>query len=162
MVGLEIKRELVSGHLADRRKVVLPVVGALGGAVIPAGIFFALQFGQPGERGWAIPMATDIAFVVGALAILGKRVPPGLKILVLSLAIVDDLMAVLVIALFYAEGISPTWLAGSAAGIGAILFLQVIGVRRVGVYVFVGAALWLCTLKSGLHPTIAGVWCWAC
>ncbi len=157
VVGLEIKRELVDGHLSDRRKIVLPVVGALGGAAIPALVFFALQSRTPGEQGWAIPMATDIAFVVGALALLGKRVPASLKILVLSLAIVDDLMAVLVIALFYAEQIYPSFLAASAACIGIILFLQVIGVRRVGIYIIAGSVLWLCTLKSGLHPTIAGV-----
>lgn len=157
VVGLEIKRELVEGYLRDRSKVVLPVVAALGGALMPAAIFAALQLGTPGERGWAIPMATDIAFVVGALAILGPRVPPGLKVLLLTLAIVDDLLAVGVIAMFYVETIDFGWLAGSAAGILFTLILQKIGVRRVGIYVGVGAALWLCTLKSGVHPTVAGV-----
>ncbi len=157
VVGLEIKRELVEGHLRDRRKVVLPVVAALGGALVPAVIFAWFQFGSPGERGWAIPMATDIAFVVGALAVLGQRVPPGLKVLVLTLAIVDDLLAVGVIALFYVDTIYFGWLAGSIAGILLTVLLQKIGVRRVGIYVGVGAALWLCTLKSGVHPTIAGV-----
>ncbi|HPF13545.1 MAG: Na+/H+ antiporter NhaA [Planctomycetes bacterium] len=157
VVGLEIKRELVDGHLADRSKVLLPVVAALGGALVPAGLFYLLQRGTPGVQGWAIPMATDIAFVVGALALLGKRIPPALKVLLLSLAIVDDLLAVGVIAFFFAESISPLWLGGSVTGIVLILILQRVGVRRVGVYVLVGVALWLCTLKSGLHPTIAGV-----
>lgn len=157
VVGLEIKRELAEGQLRDRRKVMLPIVAALGGAIVPAAIFLGFQLGESGERGWAIPMATDIAFVVGALAILGKRVPPGLKILLLSLAIVDDLIAVAVIALFYAQKVQSIWLMGAAAGIALILVFEKLGIRRIGIYVLVGTLLWLCTLKSGVHPTVAGV-----
>jgi NhaA family Na+:H+ antiporter len=157
VVGLEIKRELVDGHLSDRRTLMLPVAAAIGGAAVPALIFVALQHGTPGERGWAVPMATDIAFVVGCLALLGKRVPTGLKVFVLSLAIVDDLIAVLVIALFYAEKFVAAWLLGAAAFTALTLLLQKLGVRRIGVYWIVGALLWLCMLKSGVHPTVAGV-----
>ncbi|MEZ5974566.1 MAG: Na+/H+ antiporter NhaA [Planctomycetota bacterium] len=157
VVGLEIKRELVDGHLSDRSKILLPVVAAIGGALVPAGIFYFAQRGTDGLAGWAIPMATDIAFVVGALALLGKRVPPSLKVLLLSLAIVDDLLAVVIIAFFFAESIAMGWLAGAGVGIALVLVLQRLGVRRVGVYALFGAFIWLCTLKSGLHPTIAGV-----
>ena len=157
LVGLEIKRELVSGHLSKPSQVVLPVFAAIGGAVVPAGIFMAMQAGTEGARGWAIPMATDIAFVVGALAILGTRIPVTLKVLLLSLAIVDDLMAVVVIAVFFSKGISAAWLAGMAATLAFMLLLRLVGVRRVSVYVLFGVWLWLCTLKAGLHPTIAGV-----
>ena len=102
------------GELSDPKKVVLPVAAALGGVVAPVGIYLALQYGKPGQHGWAVPMATDIAFVVGCMALLGNRIPRGLKILILSLAIVDDLMAVVVIAIFYTSSISGAWLAGAA------------------------------------------------
>lgn len=157
LVGLEIKRELVSGHLSKPSQVVLPVFAALGGAAIPAAIFVAMQSGTEGARGWAIPMATDIAFVVGALAVLGTRIPVTLKILLLSLAIVDDLLAVVIIAVFFSKGISFAWLAGMAGSLAFMLLLRAVGVRRVSVYVLVGVWVWLCTLKAGLHPTIAGV-----
>lgn len=157
VVGLEIKREIVDGHLADRRALMLPLAAAIGGAVIPAAIFYGIEGGTPGARGWAIPMATDIAFVVGCLALLGSRVPPGLKVFVLSLAIVDDLIAVLVIALFYTEKLALLWLAGSAIGIASVVVLQKLGVRRIGLYVVLGSAVWLCTYNSGIHPTVAGV-----
>jgi NhaA family Na+:H+ antiporter len=157
VVGLEIKRELVMGELREPRKAALPAVAALGGMIVPAAIYLALQGGRPGERGWGIPMATDIAFVVGFLALLGSRVPLGLKILLLSLAIVDDIGAVLVIALFYSTGVSLTWLA--VAGLGFVLtgLLNRIGVRRVPVYVVVGGGIWLAFLQAGIHPTVAGV-----
>src|SRR5690606_32091551 len=119
VVGLEIKREIVAGELRDPRKAALPIMAALGGMIAPAAIYFALQRGTPGERGWGIPMATDIAFVVGFLALLGKRVPMGLKILLLALAIADDIGAVLVIAVFYTSDIST--LALSAAAVGFLL-----------------------------------------
>jgi NhaA family Na+:H+ antiporter len=157
VVGLEIKRELVEGHLSDRRTLMLPVAAAVGGAVVPALIFLALQRGTPGADGWAVPMATDIAFVVGCLALLGKRVPTGLKIFVLSLAIVDDLIAVLVIALFYAKKFEGLWLVGALGFTVVVLLLQKLGVRRLGVYWILGAALWFCMLQSGVHPTVAGV-----
>ncbi|HTN77997.1 MAG TPA: Na+/H+ antiporter NhaA [Pirellulaceae bacterium] len=157
VVGLEIKRELVAGELREFRKAALPVMAAIGGMLAPAGIYLLLRHGQPGEQGWGIPMATDIAFVVGALAILGRRVPIGLKILLLALAIVDDLGAVLVIAFFYTSDIALWWLAAAAVGLFAIWLMNGIGVRSVAIYLFVGAAIWLAFVKSGVHPTIAGV-----
>lgn len=157
VIGLEIKRELVIGELSDRKKVVLPVAAAVGGVVVPVGIYLAFQQGQPGERGWAVPMATDIAFVVGCLALLGSRVPRGLIVLMLSLAIVDDLAAVVVIALFYTASVKTVWLTAGAVGLVAVAVMNRLGVRSVGLYVAVGIWVWLCTLKSGVHPTIAGV-----
>lgn len=157
VVGLEIKREIVAGELRDPRKAALPIMAALGGMLAPAGIYFLLQQGQPGERGWGIPMATDIAFVVGFLALLGSRVPFGLKILLLSLAIADDIGAVLVIALFYSSDISTTPLIWAGVGFALVVLFNRIGVRRVPVYVFIGAGIWLAFLKSGIHPTVAGV-----
>ena len=157
VIGLEIKRELVVGELSDPKKVVLPVAAALGGVIAPVAIYLSLQYGEAGERGWAVPMATDIAFVVGCLSLLGKRVPRGLGILMLSLAIVDDLMAVLVIAIFYTASISTTWLVGGAAGVVAIVAMNRLGIRSVGIYFIAGAWVWLCTLQSGVHSTIAGV-----
>jgi Na+:H+ antiporter, NhaA family len=157
VIGLEIKRELVHGELSDLRKVVVPVASALGGAIVPVAIFLALQAGSPGQRGWAVPMATDIAFVVGCLSLLGRRVPSGLKVFLLSLAIVDDILAVVVIALFYTASINLTALALAAAGLVIVVAFNRLGVRSVTAYVLVGAVVWLFTLKSGLHPTLAGV-----
>jgi NhaA family Na+:H+ antiporter len=157
VVGLEIKRELVAGELRDPRKAALPVMAALGGMVAPACIYWWFPRGQQGESGWGIPMATDIAFVVGFLALLGPRVPIGLKILLLSLAIADDIGAVLVIAVFYSTDIALPMLGLAAAGFGVTLFFNRIGVRRVPIYVIVGAGVWLAFLKSGVHPTVAGV-----
>lgn len=157
VIGLEIKRELVIGELADPKKVVLPVAAAIGGVVVPITIFLALQYGQPGQSGWAVPMATDIAFVVGCMSLLGHRIPHGLKVLMLSLAIVDDLMAVVVIAVFYTSTISSGWLGAAAGGLLVVILMNRLGVRSVGLYVIVGVFVWLCALKSGVHPTIAGV-----
>lgn len=157
VVGLEIKRELVMGELRDARKAALPVLAAVGGMVVPAGIYLGLQAGQPGEPGWGIPMATDIAFVVGFLALFGRRVPLGLKVMLLSLAIADDIGAVLVIAIFYSTKLSFGFLGLAATGFGLTLLLNRAGVRRVPVYVVVGAVIWLAFLKSGVHPTVAGV-----
>ena len=157
VVGLEIKHELVAGELRDPKKAALPAFAALGGMIVPASIFLFFQWRQPGEHGWGVPMATDIAFVVGFLSLLGSRVPPGLKIFLLTLAILDDIGAVLVIALFYTEAIS--WLALLLASIGFALtyVFNHIGVRQVPVYVVLGIAVWLAFLKSGIHPTVAGV-----
>jgi Na+:H+ antiporter, NhaA family len=157
VVGLEIKRELVAGELRDPRKAALPVIAALGGMVVPAGIFVALQAGQPGFRGWGIPMATDIAFVVGAMAILGPRVPFGLKIMILSLAIADDIGAVVVIAIFYSTGLNWAALGLAALGFGLTYLLNHIGVRALSVYVIVGVAVWFAFHHSGVHPTMTGV-----
>lgn len=157
VIGLEIKRELVIGELSDPKKVVLPVAAAIGGVVFPVAIYLAFQYGKPGESGWAVPMATDIAFVVGCMSLLGNRIPHGLKVLMLSLAIVDDLMAVLVIALFYTSSISTAWLVGAAIGLVVVVAMSRLGVRSIGIYFLAGVWVWLCTLKSGVHPTIAGV-----
>ena len=157
VVGLELKREMVHGELRDPRKALLPVFAALGGVVMPAAIYLALQWGEPGQRGWAIPMATDIAFVVGFLALFGRRVPFGLKILLLSLAIVDDLVAVLIIAFVFTETLSWNWLGLAAGAFGIVYGFHRIGVRSVGVYVVIGTFIWLAFLQSGVHPTVAGV-----
>ena len=157
VIGLEIKRELIWGELRDRRNVVLPAIAALGGAIVPVVIYLVLQPSLPGRSGWAVPMATDIAFVVGCLAVLGSRVPPALKIFMLSLAIIDDILAVIVIAAVFSSSIDVLWLAGAVAGLSVAFILNRLGVRRIGIYVLVGAGVWLCTLKSGIHPTVAGV-----
>jgi len=157
VVGLEIKRELVKGELRDPKKAALPVMAALGGMVAPATIYLLLRGGQPGQEGWGIPMATDIAFVVGFLALLGTRVPLGLKILLLSLAIADDIGAVLVIAVFYSSDLSPVILSLAILGFASVYLLNRIGVRSVAVYVLLGTSIWLAFLKSGVHPTVAGV-----
>ena len=157
VVGLEVKREMVHGELRDPAKALLAVFAAIGGVLMPAGIYLALQWGEPGQRGWAIPMATDIAFVVGFLALFGKRVPLGLKILLLSLAIVDDIVAVLIIAFVFTEAIAWSWLAGAAGAFAVVVFLHRIGVRPIGVYLLLGVFIWLAFLKAGVHPTVAGV-----
>jgi NhaA family Na+:H+ antiporter len=157
LIGLEIKREFVFGELNDPRNAALPAAAALGGMVVPAALYWILQWGQPGERGWGIPMATDIAFVVGFLALLGSRIPLGLKVLLLTLAIVDDIGAVLIIAIAYSENLAPLFLLPAAAGFGAVHLCNRLGVRPVPVYVVFGAAIWLAFLKSGVHPTVSGV-----
>src|SRR5262245_10570964 len=157
VVGLEIKRELVAGELRDPRKAALPAAAALGGMIVPALFYLALRFGRDGERGWGIPMATDIAFVVGVLALLGPRVPAGLKILLLSLAIVDDLGAVLVIAVAYTTDLSMPALAWAGAGLALVLGMRLVGVRSLAVYAILGVGTWLATYLSGIHPTVAGV-----
>jgi len=157
VIGLEIKREIVAGELQEFRKALLPVFAAAGGMVVPAAVYLSLQWGQPGQRGWAIPMATDIAFVVGFLALFGKRVPFSLKILLLTLAIVDDLGAVLVIAFVYTGALAWGWLGVAAGGIALTYGLNRAGVRSVGVYVLVGGIIWLAVYRSGIHPTVAGV-----
>jgi NhaA family Na+:H+ antiporter len=157
VIGLEIKREIVFGELRDPRKAALPAAAAIGGMIVPAAIYLLLQKGEPGERGWGIPMATDIAFVVGFLALLGPRVPFGLKILLLTLAIIDDIGAILVIAVAYTEQTSVSYLAQGAVGVAATYLFRMVGIRSVPIYVVLGAAIWFAFLKSGVHPTVAGV-----
>jgi NhaA family Na+:H+ antiporter len=157
VVGLEVKREIVFGELREPRKALLPVFAALGGVMAPALIYLALQWGEPGQDGWAIPMATDIAFVVGLLALFGRRVPFGLKILILSLAIVDDIIAVLIIALVFSEAIAWGWLGLAGAAFALVYGCNLAGVRSIGVYVLIGAFIWLAFLQAGVHPTVAGV-----
>jgi len=156
-IGLEVKREIVMGELREARKAALPIAAALGGMVVPAGIYLALQAGEVGARGWGIPMATDIAFVVGCMAVLGSRIPHGLRVALLSLAIVDDIGAILVIAVGYTESIGVTALALGIGGFVLVWILQRLGVRSVPVYAVVGTLIWFCFHESGVHATIAGV-----
>ncbi len=157
VVGLEIKRELLIGELASPRRAALPIVSALGGVVVPALIYTALNFGGPGQAGWGIPMATDIAFVIGAMALLGRRVPLGLKIFLTALAIVDDLAAVLVIALFYTSHLSWRAFGAAALCVATLVAMNRLGVRHLLPYLVIGAALWFAVLESGVHSTLAGV-----
>jgi NhaA family Na+:H+ antiporter len=157
VIGLEVKRELVIGELRDPRRAALPVAAALGGMVAPAAIYLSLQHGGPAARGWGIPMATDIAFVVGCMAVLGRRVPSGLRVLLLSLAIADDIGAILVIAIGYTASIDGTALAQGLLGIVAVAGLARLGVRSFLVYTVIGVFIWLEFHESGVHATIAGV-----
>ncbi len=157
VVGLEIKRELLVGELSSLKKASLPIAAALGGMIFPALIYSIFNIGKEGAAGWGIPMATDIAFVVGILALLGKRVPLALKIFILALAIVDDIGAVLVIAIFYTAEISLTSLIIAAGLIILLILMNKLGVRNLLLYTLVGLALWLAFLKSGVHATVAGV-----
>jgi NhaA family Na+:H+ antiporter len=157
VVGLEIKRELVCGELRDRRAAALPALAAVGGMVVPVALFRLVAGGGEAGGGWGIPMATDIAFAVGVLAVLGRRVPAGLKLFVLTLAIVDDIGAIAVIALFYAAGVEVAWLAGAAALLAAVAVVRRLGVATPLAYAPFAVAAWYCTYRSGIHPTIAGV-----
>jgi NhaA family Na+:H+ antiporter len=157
LVGLEIKRELVIGELAGWQKASLPVAGALGGMVVPALIYVGFNVGEETVRGWGVPMATDIAFALGVLALLGERVPLSLKVFLLALAIVDDLGAVLVIALFYTENLNTTALLISLAIWGGALFYGQAEGHRALVFALLGALMWYFMLRSGVHATIAGV-----
>jgi Na+:H+ antiporter, NhaA family len=157
VVGLEIKRELVSGELRDARTAALPVLAALGGMVVPAVLFLALNASGEGARGWGIPMATDIAFALGVLTLAARRAPAGMKPFLLTLAIVDDIGAIAVIAIYYSGNVEyPALLV--AAGLCVLMFgLQQIGVRWAFVYVVLGLVVWIAAYESGVHPTIAGV-----
>jgi NhaA family Na+:H+ antiporter len=157
VVGLEIKRELVVGELRDRRTAALPAVAAVGGMVVPAALYLVVNASGAGADGWAIPMATDIAFAMGVLAILGARVPPRLKLFMLTLAIVDDIGAIVVIALLYSGGIDLAWLAGATLTLGAVLVMSRLGADRALLYVIPALVLWVCLLESGVEATLAGV-----
>lgn len=162
VVGLEIKRELVVGDLRDPRAAALPAIAALGGMAVPAGIYLLFNLvllpgdaAQPGA--WGIPMATDIAFAVGIVALLGKRVPVAAKLFLLALAIVDDLGAIIVIALVYTDELASAWLLAAVLGLVAVHLMNRVNVRALPPYVLVGSFVWLATLESGVHATLAGV-----
>lgn len=157
VVGMEVRHELHAGSLRDKRQAALPVFAALGGVLVPALIYLALNQDAARVHGWAIPTATDIAFAVGVLALLGKRVPANVRIFLLTLAIIDDVVAVLLIALFYSGGLDYSGLLVAAAGILLVLVLQRMGIGRAWAYVLPGALIWLGLLKTGAHPTLAGV-----
>src|SRR3990172_6582578 len=156
VVGLEIKRELVIGELRDPKAAALPAIAALGGMIVPALIFLALVAGEGGEatRGWGIPMATDIAFSIGVVALLGSRVPIGAKLFLLALAIVDDIGAILVIALFYTEGLHLGWLIAGLLGIALTQVARRVRVRNMAIYWIIGGFVWLAFLESGVHATL--------
>ncbi len=156
VVGLEIKRELVVGELRDRRVAALPAMAALGGMVVPALIYVACNAGHEGSRGWGIPMATDIAFAVGVVSLLGRRVPPGAKLFLLALAVVDDLGAIVVIALVYTEDVSLPWLALAVAALAVAVLLRRADVRRLLPYALLGVGCWIALHESGVHATLAG------
>lgn len=158
LVALEIKRETLSGQLSSREQMLLPVLCAIGGVAVPAILFWGVNHGDPTAlRGWAIPTATDIAFALGILALLGSRVPLGMKLLLSTIAVVDDLVAILIIAIFYTHELDAGMLAWAGAGIGLMLLLNWRGVTRLWPYLLLGALVWYFVLKSGVHATLAGV-----
>jgi NhaA family Na+:H+ antiporter len=157
VAGVEIKRELVDGDLRDPRAAALPVLAALGGMVVPAILFTVVNVGGAGSHGWGVPMATDIAFAVGMVVLLGKRVPPGLKLFLLTLAIADDIGAIVVIAVFYAQSVDFLALGVAALAFGAVVALRRLGVLSLAPYAIVAMVAWLAMFESGVHATIAGV-----
>ena len=157
VVGLEIRREIFEGELASLRQAALPLAAALGGMLIPAGIYIALNHGRVSSSGWAIPMATDIAFAVGVLTLLGSRVPVALRVLLLALAVIDDIGAIVVIAAFYSGGIQYEGLIVVGAGVATIMTMRWAGVRAPLIYIVPGTVVWAGMYASGIHPTIAGV-----
>ncbi|MBH3395630.1 Na+/H+ antiporter NhaA [Pseudomonas monteilii] len=158
LIGLEVKREVVNGHLSKPSQIVLPATAAIGGMVVPALIYWFINREDPAAvAGWAIPTATDIAFALGVLALLGKRVPVSLKLFLMILAIIDDLGAIIVIALFYSGTLSSVSLLLAAACLVVLVAMNRLGVVKLGPYMVVGLILWVCVLKSGVHATLAGV-----
>jgi len=157
VVGLEIKREIVQGALADWSRAALPIAAAIGGMLVPAGIYLLINPTGPTQEGWGVPMATDIAFAVGVLMLLGKRVSPSMRVLLLTLAIIDDIGAILVIAVFYSQGINPQGFGIAFAGLLLLFAMQRLGTRQVWIYFIPFAVVWTGLLVAGVHPTIAGV-----
>ncbi|HET9933684.1 MAG TPA: Na+/H+ antiporter NhaA [Polyangiaceae bacterium] len=157
VVGLEIRGEIHHGELSDARRAALPLFAALGGMLVPAAIFASFNAGHASLRGWGVPMATDIAFAVGVLTLLGSRVPATLRVLLLALAVIDDVGAILVIALFYSSELQPLGFAVLGAGLGAILLQRAMGVTRPWLYVPAGILSWAGAYAAGIHPTLAGV-----
>lgn len=163
VIGLEVKREVLEGELSSPGQIALPGLGAVGGIAVPAAAYSWLNWGDPvAMSGWAVPAATDIAFALGVLSLFGRRVPAALKVFLLTLAIFDDLAAILIIAVFYAGDLSVSTLAIAAGILACAVAANALGVRRVSAYVLIGIALWVALLKSGVHATLAGVliaWC---
>lgn len=157
VVGMEIKREVVVGELHDPRRASLPILAAVGGMVVPALVYFLLNRGGPGVDGWGIPVATDIAFVIGVLALFGRRLPAGLRVFLLTLAIADDVGGIAVIAIFYTSDLSLPWLLAAIGLVGVVIAAQRFGVSLISVYLVIGLALWFATFESGIHATVAGV-----
>jgi NhaA family Na+:H+ antiporter len=156
VVGLEIKRELTSGHLSSFKKAIMPFVAALGGMALPAGIYLAIA-GRVDANGWGVPVATDIALAVGLLALVGSNAVASLRSFLLALAVIDDIGAILIIALIYSTGVNFSWIAAGAIAIATIYTFKKLGATSTFVYVLLGVALWYCMYKSGVHPTLAGV-----
>ena len=158
LVGLEIKRELLEGHLSSKEKAILPAIAAVGGLIVPALIYAYINGQDPvALKGWAIPAATDIAFALGVVMLLGERVPAALKVCLVAIAIIDDLMAVIIIALFYTADISTYSLVLAGTGLAAVAWMNRRGVTALGPYIMIGLFIWACVLKSGVHATLAGV-----
>jgi NhaA family Na+:H+ antiporter len=157
VVGLEIKREFIVGELSTLRGAALPVIAAIGGMVVPAGVYLFINAGTATQGGWGVPMATDIAFALGVLALLGTRAPMGLKVFLTALAIADDIGAILVIAIFYSQGTNPAWLAAALIPLALLILMNRAGIDEPIYYLIVASVLWFCMLNSGIHATIAGV-----
>jgi NhaA family Na+:H+ antiporter len=156
VVGLEIKRELTSGHLSRFRDAIMPFIAAIGGMALPALIYLAIA-GSEAPRGWAVPVATDIALAVGTLALLGNLVIPSLRTFLLGLAVIDDIGAILIIAFIYSSGVAISWLFAAAVTVIVIALVKKFGLRNTYIYVLLGAALWYAFYRTGIHPTLAGV-----
>ena len=156
VVGLEIKREVTSGHLAGRRAATLPIAAAIGGMVVPALLYLAIA-GRTAANGWGVPMATDIALAVGVMALAGSSVPSSLRAFLLGLAVVDDIGAIVIIAVFYSTGIAFGWLAAAVIAVGAAVLIQRLGVHHTLVFTVIGVFLWFALHEAGVHPTLAGV-----
>jgi NhaA family Na+:H+ antiporter len=156
VVGLEIKRELTTGHLASRKKALMPFVAAIGGMAVPAGLYLAIA-GSTDSRGWGVPVATDIALAVGLLGMVGSSAVASLRSFLLALAVIDDIGAILIIAFVYSSGVVISWVLAGVLAIVAVLILQKLQVKRISFYVICGILLWLSLYKSGVHPTLSGV-----